>query len=82
MTSRPPITIPPAIQDIIDIEAAKENRSPVEVLTDAVEQYHRSKTLAALGRYGQQRSRELGLKPSDVEEAIVQDRQQQAHRGR
>ena len=82
MTSRTPIIIPPDIQDVVDRIAAKENRSAVEVLTDAVEQYQRSKKLTELGSYGQQRSRELGLKPSDVEKAIALDRRQQADHGR
>lgn len=78
MMTRNPMTVPPDIQDLIESVAAKENRTVVAVLTEAVEQYQRRKRLAELGRYGRSRAERTGVQPSDIETAIQEDRAQQS----
>ena len=43
MTTRTPITVPPELQATID-RLAEQEREPIEVLTDAEEQYQRGNT--------------------------------------
>jgi predicted transcriptional regulator len=82
MTSHTPITVPPDIQEVIHTIAEAENRDPVDVLTDAVQEYAKASRLEKLTRWGQSHARHYGHTGDKVLSAIQEIRAESSDLGR
>jgi metal-responsive CopG/Arc/MetJ family transcriptional regulator len=71
------LTIPPALFAEIQAAAEEEKRSAVEVVSDAIERYIRSRRWERLLAYGRERARALGLTEEDVPRLIAEYRREQ-----
>jgi CopG family transcriptional regulator/antitoxin EndoAI len=48
----------------------EEGRTKSELLREALRQYMQGQELSRLARYGQQRAKELGINPGDIERLV------------
>jgi hypothetical protein len=73
------ISLPEPLLAEIQSAAEAEHRSVDEVLSDAVKRYVEERSWTKLLGYGEERSKELGIKESDIDRLIAESRAE--HRG-
>ncbi len=71
------LAVPPELLAEIQAEAAKEHRSSLEVLQDAVKRYVREKRWQRTLASGQARAKALGFTEQDVPRLIAEYREEQ-----
>jgi predicted transcriptional regulator len=70
------IVLPADLYSRIEGLARIENKTPVEVIRDAVERTSERSKWQRLFEYGRERARALGIDESDVERLIAESRQE------
>jgi predicted transcriptional regulator len=75
------IRVPEALMAELQKRAEAEQRSPEEVVQEAVERYLRLKRREKLYAYGEEQAQRLGIREEDVP-ALVKETRQSTPRGR
>jgi len=76
------IRVPEALMAEVQKAAQTENRSPAEVVREAVERYLRQKRKERLYAYGEGQAEKLSIREEDVPELVKQTRRETTERSR
>lgn len=67
-------SLPPGMADAVDEITREEGRTRSELLREALRRYIEDREWRQVFRYGERRSRELGIDPGDVERLVEEYR--------
>lgn len=73
-------SLPPEMAAQVEKAMQAEGRTRSELLREALRRYLEERRWKEVFRYGEQRSRELGLTPDDVERLVDEYREEKARR--
>jgi metal-responsive CopG/Arc/MetJ family transcriptional regulator len=68
------VSVPPGLLSRVQTAAEEEQRSPDELVRDALERYLEDREWKKIYAYGEERARALGLSEEDLERLIAEDR--------
>jgi hypothetical protein len=68
------IQVPEALMAEVEKAAQAEQRTPAELVQEAVERYLRLKRREKLYQYGEEQARKLGIREEDIPDLVKQSR--------